>query len=225
MIRQVGFLAYVAVSLVWLACLGIAADVAPRGEASVGSGKRSPDGKVELACDLPDSLHRRNTGGTDGAGLCVWTSLQHAATWQHLPCFEDLQSWMRKRTGGGWPQRVTQLLPLKAKEAGVACPPFVQVESDDIEVLKLACRCGRMPSVTYNYSPTPGRYPGRISHMVSLPHADDRWFCVLDNNYPGSDKLQWMDPQTFKGVYTGGRGGKGWAVILLDPPPPPPPFN
>jgi len=225
MIRQLGFLSYVAVSLAFVVQLGAFPDVAPRGAASVGSGKVSPDGKTEVACDLPDNLQRHNINGTDGKGQCVWASIMHAARWQHVACLEDLLDWMKKRTGGGWPARVSQLLPVKAKEAGVQCPPFIQVESDDIEVLKLACRCGRMPGVTYNYSPTPGRYSGRIPHMVSLVHADDRWFVVLDNNFPGSDKLQWMDPSTAKGVFTGGAGQKFWAVVLLDPPPPPPPFN
>lgn len=62
------------------------------------------------------------------------------------------------------------------------------VEGSDLERLKLACRTGRMPGVTYAFSPT-GRYGGaRIAHMVNLVHADDQWFAVLDNNYPGADQ-------------------------------------
>jgi hypothetical protein len=77
--------------------------------------------------------------------------------------------------------------------------------------------------VTYSSSPT-GRYGGsRIAHMVSLVHADDRWFAVLDNNYPGANLIEWMTPQEFQRTWTG--MGGGWAVILLAPPPPPPPVN
>ena len=69
-----------------------------------------------------------------------------------------------------------------------------------------------------------GRLPvqlrgGRIAHMVSLVHADDKWFAILDNNFPGS--IEWMSPEEFKRTYTGGRAG--WAVLLLNPGPPPPP--
>jgi hypothetical protein len=225
MLRREVFLAGIVSVVVVSFGMATLPDVAPRGAASVGSGKVSPDKKTELACDLPDELQMRNVGGSDGSGLCVFTSIMHSARWQHVAALEDFQAWMRKHPGGGWPEKVTQMIAQRCKEAGVIPPPYLQVESDDLEILKLACRCGRMPGITYNYSPTPGRYGGRIAHMVSLVHADDDWFAVLDNNYIGSANLQWMDPQTFKGVYTGGRGAKGWAVILLDPPPPPPPFN
>ena len=218
-------MSWFAINVLGASFVGAFPDVSPFGEASVGSGKVAPDKTTEVQCDLPDGQQMRNVGGSDGAGLCVFTSIMHAARWQHVGQLEDFQAWMRKHPGGGWPEKVTQMISLRCKEAGVSPPPYLQVESDDLEILKLATKCGRMPSVTYNYSPTPGRYGGRIAHMVSLPHADDKYFAVLDNNYIGSANLQWMDPSTFKNVYTGGGRGKGWAVILLDPGPPPPPFN
>jgi hypothetical protein len=80
-----------------------------------------------------------------------------------------------------------------------------------------------MPAVTYSFSPS-GRYGGqRIAHMVSLVHADERWFCVLDNNYIGADAYEWLSPQEFARTYA--HGGQGWSVILLDPGPPPLPRN
>jgi hypothetical protein len=95
------------------------------------------------------------------------------------------------------------------------------VESGVRVILKLACKTGRMPGVTYSFSPT-GRYGGRrIAHMVSLVSADDRHFVILDNNYPGT--YEWMTPEEFTRSYTG--GGQGWAVILLAPPPSPVPVN
>lgn len=199
--------------------------VAPYGEASIGSGKLAPDKTTEVQCDLPDGQQMRNVGGSDGTGLCVFTSIMHAARFQHVTQLESFQAFMRKRPGGGYPQKVTAMIAACCKESGAKQPAYLQVESDDLDILRLACKCGRMPSVTYKFSPTPGRYRGRIAHMVSLPHADDKWFAVLDNNYTGSANLQWMDPATFKSVYTGGGGGKGWAVVLLDPGPPPPPVN
>lgn len=190
------------------------------GKAEVG-GTTSPDGAEEIAVDLPREFHLKNKGGTDGAGLCVWCSIQHASVWQHVKQTAEIFAWMQKRTGGGWPQRVDELLPKISAERGLPTPEYVQVQNKDLEVLKLACKTGRMPGITYNFSPT-GRYGGqRIAHMVSLAHASDRWFCVLDNNFPGT--YEWMDPQTFLKVYAG--NGNGWAVIFKDPGPPPPPKN
>ena len=61
----------------------------------------------------------------------------------------------------------------------------------------------------------------RIAHMVTLLHADDEFFVVLDNNYIHS--YEWCTPAEFQRAYTS--GGGGWAVILLDAGPPPMPEN
>src|SRR5581483_10835823 len=50
--------------------------------ASVG-GPRHDDG-TEVACDLPNDLHLKNTDGSDGAGLCVFCSIAHSARWQNV---------------------------------------------------------------------------------------------------------------------------------------------
>ncbi len=190
--------------------------------AKVG-GNRNEDG-TEIACDLPGELHQKNTGGSDGSGLCVFASMRHSGRWQNDPLFAELFDWMRRHPGGGYPEKVAKMLTACAREKGFAVPKYVQVESNDLDVLKAACRSGRMPGVTYGRSPT-GRYGGQsISHMVSLVHADDKHFVVLDNNYPGADKYEWMTPAEFSRAYSA-TGGKGWAVILLTAPPPPPPRN
>jgi hypothetical protein len=82
---------------------------------------------------------------------------------------------MRKYPGGGWPQRVDQLIPKIAKERGVEKPEYIQLtgKTDVIALLRLAVKTSRMPSITCSFSPT-GRYGGaRIAHMVSLVHAGD----------------------------------------------------
>lgn len=191
-------------------------------EAKVG-GTTAPDGKTQINCDLPEKLHTKNCGGSDGAGLCVFTSIMHSARYQHVPVLEDFQEWMKKKPGGGWPEKTKKMISQICKERGVPEPPYLQVQGKDIEILKRACSSGRMPGVTYSFSPTK-RYGGaRISHMVSLPHADDAWFAVLDNNYIGANNYEWMTPQEFLRTYTA--GGDGWSVILLDPGPPNPPRN
>jgi hypothetical protein len=42
---------------------------------SVEGGRTSPDGREEIQIDLPGAEHMKNTGGRDGAGLCVFTSV------------------------------------------------------------------------------------------------------------------------------------------------------
>lgn len=186
-------------------------------------GTIAPDAKTEIQLDLPGQFHTKNVGGSDGAGLCVFTSIQHAAQWQNVGALKDFQKWMRQHPGGGYPEKVDAKIKQICKEKNIPIPSYLQVEGKDIEVLKLACKTGRMPSVTYSYSPT-GRYGGgKIAHMVTLSHADDQWFCVLDNNFPGTTAYEWMSPQEFLRTYAA--GGQGWSVILLDPGPPPPPRN
>lgn len=194
----------------------------PSPEAQVG-GRIAPDGKTQIDCDLPGNLHLKNIGGSDGAGLCVFTSITHSARWQNVPLLENFRDWMKQFPGGGYPQKVDEMIAKIAKEKGIAAPAYIQVEGDDLEILKLACKTGRMPGVTYSFSPT-GRYGGQqIAHMVSLPHADNQFFAVLDNNYPGDTAYEWLTPEEFKKTYA--PGGRGWAVILLNPSPPMPPKN
>jgi hypothetical protein len=202
----------------------------PRLDAPVGAtvgGPKHTDG-TEISCDLPGELHRRNTA-SKGLGNCVFTSVHHSAVWQNVPALVEFPQYLIDKgiPGGGYPQKVDQLIPRICKDRNLPVPDYLQVQSNDLEILKAACRCGRMPSVTYAMSPTK-RYGGsRISHMVSLVHADDRHFVVLDNNYPGSagntDVYEWMSPQEFLRAYSGGK--TGWAVILLNGPPPPVPRN
>lgn len=196
-------------------------------EAPVGAkvlGRVHEDG-TEIRCDLDPTLHQRNTGGSDGAGLCVFASMRHTGLWQGSEVFAGLFQWMRKHPGGSYPSKTDQMIDRFCKETGKPKPRYLQVEGGDLEVLRKACQSGRMPGVTYSFSPS-GRYGGsRISHMVSLVHADSKWFVVLDNNYPGkADKeevYEWLTPQEFARSYA-----PGWAVILLDPPGPPPrPWN
>lgn len=192
---------------------------APFIQASLG-GPSFRDG-TEIQCDLPADLHLKNSSGRDGMGLCVFASVNHSAYWQHVAALQDFLQWMRRRSGGGYPRKVDQMIEEICKEKGVPKPDYIQIEGGDLEILKLACKNGLMPAVTYSFSPS-GRYGGRrISHMVSLVHADDQHFVILDNNFP--DNYEWMSPQEFQKTYTGGRSG--WSVILLHPGPPLPPKN
>jgi hypothetical protein len=133
---------------------------------------------------------------------------------------------MKNHPGGGWPEKVDAMIAQRCKERGEAKPEYFHVLSNDLEILKLACATGRMPAITYSFSPT-GRYKGnRISHMVTLVAAgvgkgpDGKgWWAVLDNNYPA--ELEWLSERQFLATYSG--GARGWAVVFRKPGPPPVP--
>ena len=109
------------------------------------SGPRGPDGTT-VQCDLPGELQRRNTTSR-GQGCCVWTSIHHAALWQNVPAFVEAPKWVQSRNlpGGAYPGAVQQHLPAMAKERGAATPAFLNYEGSDLDMLRLACRTGRMP--------------------------------------------------------------------------------
>lgn len=147
--------------------------------------------------------------------------MRHSGIWADEPVFTAIFDWMKKHPGGGYPDKVTQMVKRCAGELGLPEPDYLQVTGMDLEILKAACQSGRMPAVFCSFSPT-GRYGGRrISHMVSLVHADDHWFVVLDNNYVTGDKhLEWLTPAEFAQTYS-----PGWAVIPLKAGPPLAPHN
>src|SRR5688500_11763402 len=95
-------------------------------------GPVAPDGQTEIACDLPAALHTRNVGGSDGAGLCVFTSIGHSARWQNVKVLEDFQAWMRRYPGGGYPQKVDAKIKQICAERGVPPPTYLQVEGRDL---------------------------------------------------------------------------------------------
>lgn len=188
-------------------------------EAKTG-GNQSPDG-ASIQIDFPGDRHKLNQGGSDGAGLCVFDSAHHAGDWQGDPLFYAIFQWMRKHPGGGWPEKFDSMIARASQELGLPIPEYIHVQDNDLEILKLACKNGLMPSSTYSWSPT-GRYNGRrIAHMVNVVHASDEWFAVLDNNYIGENAYEWMKPTEFLKSYSGGR--TGWSIILLTKSPPPPP--
>lgn len=184
--------------------------------AIVESGPVGPAGQ-EVACDLPADLRTKNVGGTDGSGLCVFTSIGHAARYQNERKLADFQRQMRAERGGGWPEKVDAMVAKYAPGAA-----YVQATNGDLAFLRKAIASGRMPSVTYaGRDPHYGR--ATIAHMVNLVHLDDTSACVLDNNFVGERQLLWMTPAEFAERWRA--NGGGWAVVLLAPAPPPAPRN
>jgi len=182
---------------------------------SVEGGRTSPDGTEEIQIDLPGTQQMKNTGGRDGAGLCVFTSIEHSGRWQNVESILGFQQKMTREQGGGYPSKVEKMM---AKYCDGA--QYLQYEGSDPSLIKLALATGRMPAVTYGYSP---RYSGKIAHMVNAVHLTEKWAAILDNNFPGDTRYEWMAPAEFKKRWIS--GGGGWAVVVLAPPPPPLPVN
>jgi hypothetical protein len=180
-------------------------------------GPEHSDG-TQVTCDLPVAERTKNTGGKDGAGLCVFTSIGHAARWQNEKRLTRLQQDMRQERGGGYPQKVDAMIAKYGPGA-----QYLQYEGNDPTLLKAALATGRMPCVTYNgHDPHYGKNQA-IAHMVNLVHLDDRWAVILDNNFINDADLVWLSPAEFLQRWKG--KGNGWAVILLASPPPPVPHN
>ena len=187
------------------------------GDAPAIGGKVAPDGATELTCDLPAAEKKKNTGGSDGAGLCVFTSIEYAARWQcERPLFE-LQKYMTSHPGGGYPEKVDQVV--REFAPGVK---YGQHVGGDPAVLDAILGSGRIACVTYaGHDPHYGNRS--IAHMVCLVHFDQQWACISDNNYPGDNEFVWMSRDEFISRWKDEDGG--WAVFLLSPPPPAPPRN
>jgi hypothetical protein len=60
--------------------------------ASIGK-DTSPDG-FWANCYLPLEERMKNVGGSDGSGLCVFTSLEHAAREQGIESLRGFRKWM-----------------------------------------------------------------------------------------------------------------------------------
>lgn len=186
--------------------------------------------------DFPLAYWQKNTGGIDGAGLCVFTSICHAnGIWCEGPLDKDFLAFMRKKPGGGWPEKVDQMIfeymqSLNAERSRsgkepIPSPTYLQIESKNkqefMDFLFIAIQGGHMVCTTYSFSPS-GRYGGgRIAHMVNLVGArvgaSAEW-CFLDNNYIDPE---WMDEATAWKVISG--MGGAWAIVFAEPGPPPVP--
>lgn len=188
----------------------------------VEGGRVSPDGSVEVVCDLPASERKRNIA-SKGLGCCVFRSIDYAARWQQVPELYDLPEQLVEAgiPGGGYPQKVDAMLQRFAPDAD-----YLNDTSGDAEILEAILATGRMPCVTYDGRDCHYGMGQTIAHMVCLPYFDRAtgWACVSDNNFPEEGRFVWMSADEFIKRWKGGGGG-GWVCALLAAPPPPPPHN
>lgn len=187
----------------------------PTGE-PVEGGLVSPDGSEEIMCPLPQGERKKNVGGSDGSGLCVFTSIEYTARWSNARELFDFQAHMRKEPGGGYPQKVDQMMKKYAPTA-----QYLQCTNSDLGILKQALKSGRMCAVTYCGKDK--HYGGQsVPHMCTLAHLSDKWAAIMDNNFTSDNQIMWMPVDDFVQRWKG-MDGTGWAVILLNPGPSPVP--
>lgn len=167
---------------------------------------------VEIIVDLPGDQHVKNFGApSDGAGLCVFASMDMAARWHHMPELIDIIHKLKQ--GGGWPEKVAKVLKEHAPNR-----KYVQYEGTSPDLMDAAMAARSPACVTYGYGE---RYNGQtIAHMVILVHLDAKWACIIDNNFPGEQNFEWMSRKEFLRRWQHPTG-KGWCYVFMESPPPP----
>lgn len=185
---------------------------------SLGALESRPANNADVAFPVPPTYAIRNVGGRDGAGLCVFTSINWAALMQGEQRLARFQAQMRAELGGGWPEKVDAMIAKYAP--GVS---YLQDESADWELLLAAVRSRRVPSVTYcGHDPHYGK--NTIAHMVNVIDATPERVVIRDNNFPAKDVV--LTAREFRDRWEGKRFlvwngssyqpvGGGWAVYLL----------
>lgn len=202
-------------SLVLTALLALTgcSGIAPGGESKV---IRGPDRRGEIVTDgasvkgtranapIPAELHQRNTGGSDGAGLCVIASTVTDGRYVGQTAqVERMWAEARNRPGGYHPGKFDQLAKDVAPEL-----KYAHHLGGDYDVLKRWSSAGYPVCVTWSTSSLYGGMP--VAHMVTGSHFDDTSAAIIDNNDPG--KWYWVPRQEFERRWRG-MGGP-WALAL-----------
>lgn len=161
---------------------------------------QTPDHRGEVVLDkpvyrgerasapIPAELHIRNEGGSDGAGLCVVSSILANGLYQKVPALaggKDSKLWRlaKSRPGGHFPEKLANLVGEAAPGEKYASRVGTG-SAEDRELLERVNRAGYPVGVTMNTGKLYGYMP--IHHMVSLVHyRKNGWTMIVDNNRPG----------------------------------------
>ncbi len=190
----------------------------------LASGARAQDRRGEVTTTEPSyagvtanapidpRYHILNEGGSDGAGLCVISSVLCNGGYQGVPGLErgkesTLWKTAKSRPGGYYPEKLERLL----KEL-MPGEEWFSWEGDGTELLARYSAQGYPIAATMNTGELYNWQP--IHHMISLAHLDDSWACVIDNNDPG--KYHWMPAAEYARRFRD--GPKGWGFVWLRSP-------
>lgn len=168
---------------------------------------------VTANAPIPPENHILNEGGSDGAGLCVISSILANGRYQEVPELEagkasDLWRAAKAQPGGYYPGKLEKLLNRVLPEE-----KWFSWEGDGTDLLKRYSAEGYPIGATMSTGALYGYQP--IHHMISLIHIDNEWACVVDNNDPG--KYHWMPAKEFARRFPD--AGKGWGFVWLRKPP------
>lgn len=193
-------------------------DTAPQGERVVIADRAGPQGQSPRI-DYPENEWFRNIGSrVDGAGMCVFTAFEFSARWAGLEEFRGFRDWAAKYKGGGWPEKLDQIINDYCKEKGIKRPKVLQYSGDDTSFLAHALDNGQLPGCTLFRCPRYGA--GVIYHMTNCANLGQEC-AILDNNFPEyywfpksdlASRIMNPDPNTHKPAY--------WGFVILEPPPP-----
>lgn len=191
----------------------------------------------ELTVDLAPAEQIKNIGSKiDGMGMCVFSAIEMGALAQGLEAMRGWRDWCAARyPGGGFPGKVDKLLAAWWQHKGITPIPYYQYQGNDPgPVLALIDKTGRMPCLTYGYSP---RYGQLIAHMVCAPGYRGQRACVLDNNFVAKRRAdgtwdeaiyEWMAPAELcrrSRLRINGQLGAAWIFCWLPPAAPPAAHN
>jgi hypothetical protein len=164
---------------------------------------------VHASAPIPPELHIRNEGGSDGAGLCVISSILANGAYQGVPGLDRLKDstlWRtaKSRPGGYYPGKLEALL-----KQVLPGERWFSWEGPTPELVAEYSKRGYPVAATMN---TGELYNWQsIHHMISIAHLDDSWACVVDNNDPG--KYHWMTAAEYARRFPD--GGQGWGFVWL----------
>jgi hypothetical protein len=165
--------------------------------------------RLSAPLSLDPARQIKNEGGSNGAGLCVISSVLANGQYQGVPGLEGgkqsvLWRTAKSRWGGYSPDKLKSLV-----NEVMPNEKWASYYGPDTGVLDTLSRQGYPIGATMN---TGERYGGMpISHMVSLVHyRKGGTAAVVDNNFPG--EYTWMPASEYDRRWKGW-GGEGWAWI------------
>lgn len=198
-----------------LAACSAASAQAPSGRNEVDTGEPALEGRSANA-PIPSEFHIKNEGGSDGAGLCVISSVLANGSYQGVPGLEGgageagkqstLWRTAKSRPGGYYPEKLAELVDEVMPGEGYAS--FLDT---DPAVLDRLSKMGYAIGLTMN---TGELYDWqKISHMVSNVHFDwaNDLACHVDNNRPGV--YVWTTAKETLRRAIDGAAGEYWAWI------------
>lgn len=168
---------------------------------------QTPDHRGEVALDapsyrgtnafapIPPEMHFRNEGGSNGAGICVITTLTINGQYQGIPALmkgrdSDLWQAAKRMPGGHSPDNLFPLL-----KRYVPGEPYVSYVGTDFTVVQEWIKSGRPVAITTNTGAIYRYQP--IHHFVSTIHYEFQKLAgLVDSNDPGL--YHWMPATEFE---------------------------